>query len=154
MRISHALLVAACLLTLSTFVTAPSVRANPAEPYASTYCDPTFTDASGNVWQDCYANRGVTQLTLLPSGDYKYTSNGTVTATTTVNGVVTYSDASTYQFTDVFKSGELHVSRSYFVTVIASTDASGEVTTCTLKSNVVVVEGVARADIYSFECSD
>jgi hypothetical protein len=106
------------------------------------------------VWQDCYANRGVTQLTLLPSGDYKYTSNGTVTATTTVNGVVTYSESSTYQFTDVVKSGEPRVSRSYIVTAIDSTDPSGELTTCSVKSNVVVVDGAARADIYSFECSD
>ncbi len=153
MRVRYALLVVVCLLTLGTFVAVPAALANPAEPYASAYCDPSFTDANGNVLEDCYAVRGVTQLTQVPSGDFKYTSNGTVTVTTTVNGVVMYSDSSIYHFTDVVKSGTPQVSRSYEVTVVAFSDASGEVATCTLRLNVVVVGGVARADSYSFECS-
>jgi hypothetical protein len=132
---------------------AGSALASPAEVYDDTYCDPVFIDEDGNEWQDCYTVRAVIQMVELPSGDFKYTSNNIVTNTTTFNGTVVYSDSSTYQFTDLFKGGDYQVNRYYSLTELTFTNpVSGEVTTCNLVSNVVVIDGEPRHQTYSYDC--
>lgn len=152
MRRTHVILVA-LLIALSMLSGARLTQAAPAQPYSVTYCDPSSVDAEGNVWQDCYTVTAVSQLQLLPTGDYKYTSNNRVTNTTTRNGVVVFSDTSVYHFTDVFRADAQQISRSYTVTTLRVTDAaSGEVRTCAIRANYVVVDGEVRHQTYSNEC--
>ena len=127
--------------------------AGPAEPYSATYCDPGTVDENGDLWQDCYTITSVIQLQTLPSGDIKYTSNNKVTNTTTRNGDVVYTDSSSHHFTDVFRAGDQQISRSYIVTTLRFTDdATGETTSCEIRSNYVVVDGELRHHSYSDDC--
>jgi hypothetical protein len=149
-----AIVVIAVLLLVSMPGFARPVAAAPPQLIKIDECNAPY-ELLGDIYQTCFKERGVVQITELPSGGFKATTNTTLTRTTTVNGEVTQRDMATLHITEIVRDGErqLYHYRSYSVDDFLIDPETGEVGTCVTTYHYVESNGEVRVETDSLECT-
>jgi hypothetical protein len=118
-----------------------SAAASTANPYVVSECN-----VAAGV-EICYTDRGVFQEVRTPSGMYKLTVNGSYSYEIRIDGELTDSGSSRYQFNGLTDGSESLV--YHMLTWNSRTDPEG---TCSHRLNFVYTNGEVRHDLNTVIC--